>query len=112
MSENEQQKGIRDFMRRLGRNPDDQQVKRIIAIRTKLLTCELTNAQQMSFRLMVQGWKETDSSDSVARDEALTQLAILVDDGELEVAGNEIVLTTTGQQWLQQQQEKGVGQAN
>ena len=49
---------------------------------------------------------------SIAQQRALTQLALMVVEGDLQIADNLLLVTEKGRRWLEREAAKGHGRAN
>jgi hypothetical protein len=103
---------IRCLLRKLGRDPTNQQVECISQIHDTLRNCEMSFSEQVGLGLMVQAWKEVEPNDAEAREMALIQVALFVCDGDLEIADNTVVVSKNGRRWLDEQTKKGFGRHN
>ena len=103
---------VRESLRRLGRTANDAELERLAGIFTKLLSCQMTATAEMGFKLTLQTWRNTGLTDERAREVALTQRAIMIAEGELQIADNLLVVTEKGRQWLERQSSEGHGRGN
>ncbi len=72
----------------------------------------MTAQADMGFRLIMQAWGNSGQTDVQARETALTQLAVMVADGDLQISDNLLLVTEQGQLWLEREAAKGRGRAN
>ena len=112
MGDREQVEVVRDCLRIFGRTAKDDEVQRLAGILTTVRSCQMTAPAEMGFKLVLQTWRNTGLTDNVAREVALTQLAIMIAEGELQIADNLLVVTKTGRQWLERQSPERHGRGN
>ena len=103
---------VRDFLRSVGRSASDAHVEAAVRSLAGLQSCEMTAPVKMGLGLIVQTWRNTGLSDVHAREMALTQLALMVVEGDLQIADNLLLVTEQGRLWLERENAKGRGRVN
>src|ERR1041384_895154 len=107
MAGEENLQSVRDCLCALGRNPKEDDVEQVARSLTGLRSCEMDAATTMGFGLIVQTWRNTGLSDARAREMALTQLALMVIEGDLQIADNIVIVTEQGRRWQARQTTGG-----
>lgn len=92
--------------------PTPDATERRAKILTALRTCKMSEPANVGFGLMVQTLKSSGQSDTLARQTAFEHLANMVEAGELEIAGDSLLVTEKGRQWVERARAKGFGAEN
>jgi hypothetical protein len=112
MPGNEHENEIRQFLRAIGRSAGNAEITLIARSLTGLESCRLTPEVVLGFRLIVQADRAAGQSDAQARATARIQLAVMVADGDLQIADDMVIVTEQGRRWLERQAEDGHGKSN
>ncbi len=109
MPGNELENRVRDFLCGIGRNADIAGVARSLP---GLESCRLTPEAEIGFRLIVQAYRAAGQAEAQAQATARIQLAVMLADGDLQIADDMVLVTEKGRRWLERQTEQGPGKSN